>query len=73
MSIPKPAFLENIMPCCGNPIEIEMGPRGGIMTNIKCVHCGTRFNAYVHNDFIMIFECLDDPDLLLTTNKEKSS
>ena len=61
MSTVEPFILVNTMPCCGESIDIIVGPRGGILTNIKCGHCNTKFNAYVQKDWIMIFEIIDDP------------
>lgn len=33
----------NIWPCCGGN-EVEAGPRGGIMRNMRCPRCGTVIN-----------------------------
>ncbi|MBA7478797.1 hypothetical protein ES707_14225 [subsurface metagenome] len=37
-------YDHHLMPCCGNPIKINAGPRGGMFTNIECRHCGQKFN-----------------------------
>lgn len=37
-------FKEGMMPCCGNEISFFEGPSGGCCTNIKCAHCGSKWN-----------------------------
>lgn len=50
MTEPIPPTLEEIfyrdelMPCCGKPIKVFIGPRVGLFINIRCFHCGTKFN-----------------------------
>ena len=37
-------YVEGLMPCCGKPLSFIRGPRGGNCTNIKCSHCGEKWN-----------------------------
>lgn len=37
-------YGDEIMPCCGNPIKYFEGPEGACSTNIKCFHCGQKWN-----------------------------
>lgn len=37
-------FQDKLMPCCGKPIKFYIGPTGGCSENIKCSHCGQKFN-----------------------------
>lgn len=37
-------YFHKLMPCCGKDIKFFNGPRGGECTNIKCFHCGEKWN-----------------------------
>jgi len=43
--IAREFYHEGRMPCCGNPIGFYEGPRGGAGINIKCAHCGAKWNV----------------------------
>lgn len=45
-------FDEKLMPCCGKEQRFFNGPRGGLCVNIKCFHCGHRWNICVYNGYI---------------------
>ena len=49
----KTIFYEDLlMPCCGHEVDFFNGPRCGFCTNIKCVHCGSKFNICLEMLFI---------------------
>lgn len=37
-------YDQGTMPCCDKPIKYYPGPKGGDCTNIKCFHCGSKWN-----------------------------
>jgi len=37
-------FIDKIMPCCGKERRFFLGPRGGHCINVKCCHCGQKWN-----------------------------
>lgn len=37
-------YFKKTMPCCLKPVKFFEGPHGGLSVNIKCAHCGTRWN-----------------------------
>lgn len=40
-------YIDNFMPCCGKPVRFFNGPRGGDAINIKCFHCGQKWNICI--------------------------
>ena len=36
---PLDMFRAGIMPCCGQPLNYLLGPRGGLSQNVKCGDC----------------------------------
>ncbi len=45
-------FTDKKMPCCGKEIKFHEGPHGGLSTNIKCAHCGQKWNICPEIHFI---------------------
>lgn len=41
-----------LMPCCYKRRRFLAGPRGGLCTNIKCFHCGQKWNVCFESRFI---------------------
>lgn len=41
-----------LMPCCGKSVKYYRGPQGGLSENIKCAHCGQKWNICPTNHFI---------------------
>ena len=41
----KVFFDDHKMPCCGKERIFYRGASGGLCTNIKCFHCGEKFNV----------------------------
>lgn len=42
----KSFFLRQEMPCCKSK-QYNIGPSGGLTTNIRCSNCGEKYNANI--------------------------
>ena len=45
-------YRKNLMPCCMKEIKFFEGPHGGMSINIKCAHCGHKWNICPEAHFI---------------------
>ncbi len=45
-------YEKNVMPCCMKEAKFFRGPEGGLCQNIKCFHCGHRWNIDEHSRYI---------------------
>lgn len=43
-SIAEIFYQDKLMPCCGKPMRLFRRAYGGGSENVKCTHCGAKFN-----------------------------
>jgi len=60
-------YNHKVMPCCFNYQRFFRGPRGGNSQNIKCFHCGHKWNICEEIKFI---EDISPERKLLTENQK---